>query len=147
MADRVSQAAAAQQADGVSARPGVAVQPGVPLCASDALTEGGLGVPFEVRWAGQDCAAFAIRYAGRVYAYLNRCAHVPMEMDYQPNQFFDTTGHRLICATHGALYDPTSGRCLGGRCRSGLQAVRLSEADGQVCWHPDAHVQPLDAPR
>lgn len=124
-----------------------AVQPGVALCASAALIDGGLAVPFEVRWAGQDCPAFAVRYAGRVVAYLNRCAHVPMEMDYQPNQFFDTTGHRLICATHGALYDPASGRCVGGRCRSGLQPVRVSEADGWVYWHPDAHIVAVQAPR
>jgi len=46
---------------------------------------------------------------GKVYAYLNRCTHVPMEMDYQPNRFFDLTGHWLMCATHGAMYPPETG--------------------------------------
>jgi hypothetical protein len=41
---------------------------------------------------GQTCRAFAIRYKGVVYAYLNRCSHVPMEMDYQAGRFFDDTG-------------------------------------------------------
>jgi hypothetical protein len=44
---------------------------------------------------------------GQVHAYLNRCTHVAMEMDYQPNRFFDDTGHWLLCATHGAAYRPT----------------------------------------
>jgi nitrite reductase/ring-hydroxylating ferredoxin subunit len=39
----------------------------------------------------------------------------------------------LICATHGALYAPDSGRCLGGRCNGkGLEAVAVVEHDGQV---------------
>jgi hypothetical protein len=33
--------------------------------------------------------AFALRFDGRVVAYLNRCAHVPTEMDWQPGEFLD----------------------------------------------------------
>ena len=35
----------------------------------------------------QPARAFALRFDGRVVAYLNRCAHVPTEMDWQPGQF------------------------------------------------------------
>jgi nitrite reductase/ring-hydroxylating ferredoxin subunit len=118
----------------------------LPLCASVDLVDGGLGVGFELRHRGEACRAFAVRYAGRVYAYLNRCRHVPMEMDYQPNQFFDLTGHWLICATHGALYAPASGECRGGPCRGALTRVTVSEHQGQVFWHPDPYSQPLTAP-
>jgi nitrite reductase/ring-hydroxylating ferredoxin subunit len=39
----------------------------------------------------------------------------------------------LICATHGALYDPASGACLGGRCEGrGLKAVPVVERDGNI---------------
>ena len=76
------------------------------LCDSNDLLDSGTGVPFEVLYLSQSCHAFAVRYQGTVYAYLNRCTHVPMELDYLPNQFFDHTGHWLICATHGALYRP-----------------------------------------
>ena len=54
----------------------------IPLCNRHDLAEGGLAVPFDVVYAGQTCRAFAIRFEGRVHAYLNRCAHVAMEMDY-----------------------------------------------------------------
>jgi phosphoglycolate phosphatase len=58
--------------------------------------------------------AFAVRFRGRVAAYLNRCGHVPVELDWQPNEFFDDSKLYLICATHGALVFP-SRRSLSGR--------------------------------
>jgi nitrite reductase/ring-hydroxylating ferredoxin subunit len=35
-----------------------------------------------VRRHGKDEPAFVIRHRGHPHAYLNRCAHVPMEMDW-----------------------------------------------------------------
>ena len=105
------------------------------LCHSQDLADSGRAVPFDVRYFGQSQAAFAVRYQGQVYAYLNRCSHVPMEMDYQPNEFFDTSGHWLMCATHGAMYAPQSGHCRMGPCRGGLVKIGVSEADGLVHWH------------
>lgn len=103
------------------------------ICTSAALAEAGDGVRFEVRRGGRAYAAFAIRFQGRVRAYLNRCAHVPVELDWQPNRFFDTDGVVLLCSTHGAEYDPASGRCLGGPCAGrGLEPVAVAEIDGEV---------------
>lgn len=114
-----------------------------PLCNSKDLVNSGLAVPFDVIYQGQTCTAFAIRYAGEVHAYLNRCSHVAMEMDYQPNQFFDLTGHWIICATHGAMYHPKSGQCRGGPCRGGLVKIAITESDGVVCWHTAHNLQPV----
>jgi nitrite reductase/ring-hydroxylating ferredoxin subunit len=114
------------------------------LCNSDALLNSGEAVPFDVIYRGQTCLAFAIRYGDRVYAYLNRCSHVPMEMDYQPNRFFDLTGHWLICATHGATYSPQTGACQGGPCRGGLVKIETSERDGVVHWHTGPQMQPVN---
>jgi len=114
------------------------------LCRSAALQDSSLAVPFEVRYLGRDSAAFAVRYQGRVHAYLNRCGHLPMEMDYQPNQFFDQTGDWLICATHGATYEPQTGRCRMGPCRGGLVKIEVSEADGTVYWHTSNDIQPAN---
>jgi nitrite reductase/ring-hydroxylating ferredoxin subunit len=44
------------------------------LCRSEELINSGSAVPFDVQYFSQSCAAFAVRYAGRVYAYLNRCS-------------------------------------------------------------------------
>lgn len=105
------------------------------LCQAHELADSSLAVPFKVRYFGNNQAAFAVRYQGRVYAYLNRCSHVPMEMDFQPNEFFDLSGHSLMCATHGATYAPQTGQCRLGPCRGGLVKIEVSEADGLVHWH------------
>ena len=114
------------------------------LCNSGDLVNSGDAVPFDVVYCGQTCMAFAVRYAGRVHAYLNRCSHVPMEMDYQPNKFWDLTGHWLICATHGAMYSPQTGSCRMGPCRGGLVKIALTEQDGVVHWHTAYNLKPVD---
>ena len=116
----------------------------IPLCNAQDLVNSGDAVPFDVVYCGQTSYAFAIRYADQVHAYLNRCSHVPMEMDYQPNRFFDLTGHYLICATHGAMYSPSTGACRGGPCRGGLVKIAVSEADGVVHWHTAYNLKPVD---
>lgn len=115
----------------------------VPLCNSADLAEGGQAVPFDVVYAGATCRAFAVRWQGQAHAYLNRCAHVAMEMDWQPNRFFDDSGRWLLCATHGAVYQPDTGACAGGPCRGGLVKIALSEHDGVVRWHTAYNLQPI----
>ena len=82
------------------------------VCESAALEDGGLGVRFQVEVRGRLVSAFVVRYAGGVHGYLNQCAHVPMEMDWQEGQFFESSGLYLMCATHGAIYEPDTGRCV-----------------------------------
>jgi nitrite reductase/ring-hydroxylating ferredoxin subunit len=103
------------------------------ICASAALADAGGGVRFEVEYFGEKAPAFAVRYAGRVHAYLNRCGHVPMQLDWQEGVFFDSAGRDLLCSTHGATYDTQSGRCLGGPCnRTPLVKLRVEERNGKV---------------
>ena len=116
----------------------------VALCNSVDLADSGLAVPFDVVYAGQTCRAFAVRFEGQVQAYLNRCTHVAMEMDYQPDRFFDTEGRWLLCATHGATYAPDTGECVGGPCRGGLVKITLSESNGVVHWHTAYNLKPLE---
>lgn len=113
----------------------------VDLCASPELEEGGLAVPFDVVYRGENCRAFAVRFEGRVHAYLNRCTHMPMEMDYQPDRFFDDSGQWLLCPTHGAAYSPDTGACAGGPCTGNLVKIALHEAEGRVCWKPTVDLQ------
>lgn len=116
----------------------------IPLCASADLVERGRAVSFDVVFAGQTCRAFAIRYQHAVYAYLNRCTHVAMEMDHQPDRFFDDSGEWLLCSIHGAVYQPDGGACMGGPCRGGLVKIVLRESDGVVRWHTAHNLQPIE---
>ena len=115
----------------------------VPLCNSRDLLDGGLAVSFDVVFGGQTCRAFAIRYQGRAHAYLNRCTHVAMEMDWQPDRFFDDSGRWLLCGSHGAAYQPDTGACAGGPCRGSLTRIDLTERDGVVHWHTAWNLQPV----
>lgn len=103
------------------------------ICASGDLAESGDGVRFKLEREGVTAPAFAIRHGGRVYAYLNRCAHVALELDWQAGKFFDAGGAYLICSMHGALYAPDGGACRGGPCRgTALTRLDVFEADGNI---------------
>lgn len=103
------------------------------ICPSSALVDSGQGVRFEVEYFGETAPAFAVRYRGRVQAYLNRCGHVAMELDWQEGVFFDSDGRDLLCSTHGATYEASSGRCLGGPCNgTPLVKLRVEERNGNV---------------
>ena len=103
------------------------------ICASSALAEAGTGVRFEVEYFGEPAPAFVVRYHGTAHGYLNRCAHVAMELDWQEGVFFDSDGRDLLCSTHGATYDARTGRCVGGPCvGAALVKLRLEERDGHV---------------
>jgi len=114
----------------------------LPLCNTRDLSDGGRAVPFDVVYAGQTCRAFAVRYQGQPHAYLNRCTHVAMELDWQPNRIFDASGEWLLCASHGAAYRPDTGQCAGGPCQGGLVKIALSETEGVVYWHSAYNLKP-----
>ncbi len=115
----------------------------LPLCNTGDLLDSGQAVPFDVIYAGQTCRAFAIRYGGLPHAYLNRCTHVAMELDWQPNKVFDESGQWLLCASHGAAYLPDTGQCAGGPCQGGLVKIMLSESSGVVYWHCAYNLKPV----
>jgi nitrite reductase/ring-hydroxylating ferredoxin subunit len=100
---------------------------------SEDLAERGPAIRFDIDEDGVPAPAFAVRFRGRVHAYINRCAHVSLELDFMPGRFFDNSGEYLICATHGALYDPSSGHCVAGPCNGeGLEPVPVVERDGRI---------------
>ena len=108
------------------------------ICAAADLVDGGNGQRFTVSRDGEDVPAFVVRFRGRIHGWLNRCGHLPVELDWQQGEFFDSSGVYLICATHGALYAPDSGRCLGGRCNGkGLEAVMVTEEAGWIVVHEE----------
>jgi nitrite reductase/ring-hydroxylating ferredoxin subunit len=116
------------------------------ICEAGALEEGGRGVRFPITAGGEDTTGFVVRYGGTVYGYLNRCAHVPIELDWAEGEFFESSGLYLMCSTHGAIYDPETGRCAGGPCRGGrLRPLAVVEQDGKLYWQPDDFVRPARA--
>lgn len=118
------------------------------ICESEAVLEGGKGVRFPVSAYGEKATGFVVRFSGKVHAYLNRCAHVPIELDWAEGEFFESSGLYLMCSTHGAIYVPESGYCAGGPCKGGrLRPIAVHETDGKIYWHPDEFTRaPRDEP-
>ena len=116
---------------------------GVLICDSDQVAEGGKGVRFPLLAFGDAGTGFVVRYDGKVRAYLNRCAHVPVELDWFEGEFFESSGLYLMCSTHGAIYTPESGHCAGGPCKGGkLRPIAAYEEDNKIYWRPDEYVRP-----
>jgi nitrite reductase/ring-hydroxylating ferredoxin subunit len=107
------------------------------LCRGAELLEKGRAIVFDVLHFREPARAFALRFDGRVVAYLNRCVHVPTELDWLPGEFLDSGREFIICSIHGASYEPKSGRCIGGPCGRGkLTLIAAEERDGDVYWQP-----------
>ena len=114
------------------------------LCASGDLVERGAAFVFDVLQYGEPAHGFALRFDGRVVAYLNRCLHVPTEMDWQYGEFLDSGKEFILCSIHGAAYEPRSGHCIGGPCGRGkLTPIGAEERDGEVWWLPTAATRPV----
>ena len=94
---------------------------------------------FLLQCDGQEIEGFVLNYAGEHHAYVNRCRHVPMSLDWVENQFFTEDGRFVQCATHGAYYLPETGECVAGPpCGRSLFRVPLRlEGDVVVAECPE----------
>ena len=98
------------------------------ICESAALADRGKAVRFDLPEGHGSVSCFTVRFHGKVYAYLNRCPHQGTELDWNPGEVFDETGLYLICATHGAIFDPQTGLCVSGPCQGAhLKALPIEE--------------------
>ncbi|MCQ4321373.1 Rieske (2Fe-2S) protein [Stutzerimonas stutzeri] len=104
------------------------------LCDASDVTEG-QGKGFERE--GQ--RLLAIRKEGTLYVYQNRCPHRAIPLEWQPDQFLDSSGSLIQCATHGALFLIDSGECVAGPCAGqALRALPCIEQDGTI-WLQNVH--------
>jgi len=96
---------------------------------------------FMLRIAGVDEECFLINVDGRLHAYVNRCRHIPLPMDWVDNQFFTEDCSYLMCQTHGALFVPETGECVAGpgnSCGKRLFRVPLEVEGGLIYALPPA---------
>lgn len=63
---------------------------------------------------GRSMPAFVANFHGKLVAYVNECVHLPISLDLDDNDFFTCDGQFFVCKTHGSVYDPTAGQCIGG---------------------------------
>jgi nitrite reductase/ring-hydroxylating ferredoxin subunit len=84
-------------------------------CAAASIPPGHTAT-LRLECGGREVQAFVVNFEGRFGAFVNRCPHVGTPLDLWPNEFFSEDGRALVCATHGAVFEPDTGRCTDGPC-------------------------------
>jgi nitrite reductase/ring-hydroxylating ferredoxin subunit len=69
---------------------------------------------FFLRVGTLDVECFVICWQGAHHAYVDKCRHIAMSLDWVENRFFDEDGRFILCSTHGALFEPDTGDCVLG---------------------------------
>ena len=59
---------------------------------------------------------FITRVGGQVTGWIDRCPHVGMPLAVVPDRYLTREGDLILCASHGALFRPEDGLCVGGPC-------------------------------
>ncbi len=76
---------------------------------------------------------FIIRKDDRVFAYINSCPHLGIQLEWLPDKFLDMDGDLIQCSTHGALFTIEQGECVAGPCSGQrLAAIATTITNGEV---------------
>lgn len=88
---------------------------GVVLCALAEIPEpGARGFTFR---AGEALfAGFVVRRGEGVAGFEDRCPHAGMPLALIPHRYLTREGDLILCVSHGALFRPADGVCIGGPC-------------------------------
>ena len=78
--------------------------------------EDGEGKSLELQDAGGPRELVVLRDGRAVYGYLNACPHLGVPLEMVSDRFMNAAGTHVICRTHGALFEPSTGYCISGPC-------------------------------
>jgi len=102
------------------------------VCQLDALADPG-SREFVAGDGDWPFRGFVVRRGNNVFAYQNVCAHAGHPLNWQPDDFLTDDGERIVCASHGALFELHSGLCVAGPCPGrSLQALPVEVRDGEI---------------
>ena len=74
-----------------------------------------------------------VRQGMDVYAYKNSCPHTGVSMNWQPDQFLDSSAQYIQCSVHGAVFRIEDGYCVRGPCAgNALTVIPTSLQDNMI---------------
>ena len=85
---------------------------------------------FRLEDDGRRVHGFVVNHDGEFHAFVNSCPHVGTPLDLWENEFMTEDLRRIVCATHGAIFDPADGRCLAGPCAGDALTPLVTRRDG-----------------
>ena len=84
------------------------------VCRLSELESGARG--FTLGGGDWPLRGFVVRIGDMVRGYLNRCPHAGHPLDLLPQRFLTADGSLILCSSHGALFEKTTGYCVAGPC-------------------------------
>lgn len=99
------------------------------LCMLDDITDGG-AVAVQVDDKTQ---YIVLRRGNAAWAYLNRCPHFSIPLDFEPGVFCTYDSNMLMCAHHSAMFRFEDGLCVDGPCEgAALTRIDVFVSEGRV---------------
>lgn len=59
---------------------------------------------------------FVVRRGDKVFGYVDACPHMGLPLAQKLDDYMSADGSLIGCSWHGALFEPDTGRCIGGPC-------------------------------
>ena len=83
-----------------------------------------------------------VRRGAEVHAFVNHCPHEGHPLNQRPHDFLTPDRRLVLCHSHGALFEMTTGLCVAGPCAGrSLRRVPVEIAGGYVLLARDVHVE------
>lgn len=101
------------------------------LCRLSDLAAGARG--FTIGRGDWPLRILVVKVADAVHGYINRCPHAGHALDLQPQNFLTADRSLILCSSHGALFEKSTGYCVAGPCAGrSLTRVPLEVQGGCV---------------
>ena len=99
---------------------------------------------FAIGEGGWPLRGFVVRVDAQVFAYVNRCPHAGHPLNWRPDEFLTQDKSLIMCRSHGALFDRTTGECLAGPCAGrGLRQLATRVEHDLVILDADREIEAL----
>ena len=102
------------------------------ICALTELDDPGARA-FTIGRGDWPLLGLVVRRGAEVHAYINRCPHLGHPLNLRPHEFLTSDKSLLLCNSHGALFEISTGLCVGGPCAGArLRRVPVEVTNGYV---------------
>jgi nitrite reductase/ring-hydroxylating ferredoxin subunit len=102
------------------------------ICPLEQIADGG-SLGFTIGSGDWPLRGFLVRLRDDVKAYVNRCPHVGHPLNLRPNRFLTHDASLILCSSHGALFEKSTGYCVAGPCAGrSLEPIAIEVLEGYV---------------